>query len=346
VLVREAVKQLLDLQDATGAWSYEGVYRVNRDLPVGYRVGGTAAVGSTLLVAAPKDEAARAAARRGLAYVLKELNDPLMAPSTASRYDVRVWGQACALEFLCHARAAKNADKSAREVDAWVPKLIAALVKEEIPGGGWNYANRRAHSSFVTAPVAQALLLARGQGEKVPDEVLRRARKVLEDSRVKDGAFLYSGTLRDNPRAATTRINRLPGSIARSAVCETTLTLLGGGSVENVRAAVAAFYQHWEELEKRRQKTGTHAGEYLIAPYFFYYGHRYCAQAIELLPAKERPARRDKLLGLILKTRDRDGTWNDRVFPRSRGYCSAMVVLALLGEGAPLPPPYRPKKEG
>src|SRR5438270_8429694 len=93
-LIREAVKHLVDLQDAGGAWSYEGVYRVNKELPVGYRVGGTAAVGSTLLLAAPKDEAARSAARRGLAYVLKGLDDPLMAPSTEPRYDVRVWGHA------------------------------------------------------------------------------------------------------------------------------------------------------------------------------------------------------------------------------------------------------------
>ena len=122
---------------------------------------------------------------------------------------------------------------------------------------------------------------------------------------------------------------------------ETTLVLLGGGSVEAVRGAVAAFHQHWQELEKRRQKPGTHVGDYLIAPYFFYYGHRYCAQAIELLPEKERAAQRGKLVELIVKTRDRDGTWNDRVFPQSRGYCTAMVVLALLGERTPLPPAYQ-----
>jgi hypothetical protein len=219
--------------------------------------------------------------------------------------------------------------------------LIAALVTEEIPGGGWNYANRRAHASFVTAPVAQALLLARGQGEKVPEEVLQRARKVLQESRTKEGAFLYGGTLVNNDKAAKSKINLLPGSVARSAVCETTLVLLGGGDPEGISLAVAAFHQHWQELEKRRQKPGTHVGDYLIAPYFFYYGHRYCAQAIELLPEKQRAAERGKLLELILKTRDADGTWNDRVFPRSRGYCSAMVVLALLGDRVPLPPAYK-----
>jgi hypothetical protein len=88
-------------------------------------------------------------------------------------------------------------------------------------------------------------------------------------------------------------INKLPGSIARSAVCETTLMLLGGGKLEEVKKSVDAFYTHWEELEKRRQKPGTHIGDYKIAPYFFYYGHRYCAQAIQMLPEKERAAQRD-----------------------------------------------------
>jgi hypothetical protein len=41
---------------------------------------------------------------------------------------------------------------------------------------------------------------------------------------------------------------------------------------------------------------------------------------------------------VILRTRDGDGTWNDRVFPRSRNYGTAMIVLALLGEKTPIPP--------
>ena len=52
-------------------------------------------------------------------------------------------------------------------------------------------------------------------------------------------------------------------------------------------------------------------------------------------------AERERLLRAILKTRDADGTWNDRVFDRSRAYGTAMVVLALLGDASPLPPPAR-----
>lgn len=337
-LLRTAVSELVKIQEMGGQWPYEGVYRVRGQIPVGYRVGGTAAVADTLLHAVPANPEAQAAVARGLAFVLKELDDPLMTPSTRDGYDVRVWGHACALEFLCHIRAAKTAGTHAGAVNDWIPKLVKTLLTEEIPGGGWNYATRRIHASFVTAPVTQALLLARSQGEAVPDEVLDRARKVLEDSRAKDGAFLYAGTLRGREAG-----DILPGSIARSAICETTLRLLGGGSTEAIRTAVEAFHKYWDELEKRRKQRGTHEGKYKIAPYYFYYGHRYAAQAIELLPEHDRPRERERLLRVILKTRDEDGTWNDRIFPRSRNYGTAMIVLALLGEKTMIPPGYRKK---
>jgi hypothetical protein len=332
-LLDKAVQDLVKMQEDGGQWPYEGVYRVKGELPVGYRVGGTSVVGATLLHAAPKDKSVKAALDKALAFVLKELEDPLMVPRTEEGYDVRVWGHACALEFLCYMRAAKLTGDRGKDVDIWIKKMVDALVTEEIPGGGWNYATRRAPASFVTAPVTQALLVAQGQGEKIPAEIFERARKSLEDARYDSGGYAYSGKSKGKDDGKV-----LPGSVARSAVCETTLILLGGGNVENVQKAVDAFHTHWEELEKRRQKTGTHVAPYMVAPYYFYYGHRYCAQAIQMLPEKDRTAEREKLLKLVMKVRDKDGTWNDRVFERSRNYGTAMVTLILLNDGAPLPP--------
>jgi hypothetical protein len=256
-----------------------------------------------------------------------------MKPSTENTYDVRVWGHACALEFLCQLRDRKATGDRAKDVNGWVKKLVEILLTEEIPGGGWNYANRRAAASFVTAPVVQALLWAHCQGEKVPAEVLERARKVLEAGRYETGAFAYSGPARGEDNGKV-----LPGSIARSPVCETTLLLLGRGKEERIPKSLDAFHKHWEELEKRRQKTGTHEPPYNVAPYYFYYGHRYCAQAIQMLPEKDRAAERERLFKLLLQVRDKDGTWNDRVFARSKNYGTAMVVLILLNDRTPLPP--------
>ena len=333
-LVRQAIKDVVKMQEKEGEWPYEGVNRVKGEMPIGYRVGGTACVADTLLCAAPDDQDAKEAVAKGLAFILKGLDDPLMTASTEDAYDVRVWGHSYALEFLCHVRAAKAAGDKADKINEWIPKLVEILIKEELPKGGWNYAGRRAPASFVTAPVTQALLLARSQGEKVPDVVFERARKVLEDCRGEDGAFAYSGAIKGREKD---NFNQLPGSAARSAVCETTLVLLGTGSTDAIQAALDAFFKHWDELEKRRRQKGTHEGPYRIAPYYFYYGHRYAAQAIEMLPGKSRAKERDRLLEVILKTRDEDGTWNDRVFDRSKNYGTAMVLLALLGEKAQPP---------
>lgn len=326
-LVAAGVKQLVAAQEEGGAWPYEGVYRVGGEIPVAYRVGGTAIVAGTLLLAS-EDAAARGAFERGLTYVLATLDDPLLAPSTEEAYDVRVWGHATALEFLCLVRSKKAAGKREKEIDAWIPKLVKMLATEELTGGGWNYATRKAPASFVTAPVTQSLLAAKGQGFEVPAELLARARRSLELAKAKTGAFLYSGLFKEGEAAYTS--DQLQGSIARAAACETTLRLLGGGSVEGIQSALNAFHDHWQALEDRRRKTGTHEGPYKIAPYYFYFGHYYAAQAIGMLPEKDRARERERLLAVILKTRDADGTWNDRVFPRSKAYGTAMMVRALL----------------
>jgi hypothetical protein len=332
-LLRESTAALIKMQEDGGQWPYEGVYKPGGKIPIGYRVGGTSVVATTLLHAAPDDNDARAAIAKALAFVFKELDDPQMAASTQEAYDVRVWGHACALEFLCSLRAVKATGDKAKEVDAWIKKLVDILVTEEIQGGGWNYASRRSQASFVTAPIAQTMLLALSQGEKVPAEIFERARKVLEDARYDTGGFAYSG-----PAKGPDKGKVLPGSVARSAVCETTLVLLGAGDVQRIQKAIDAFHTHWEELEKRRQKPGTHVAPYNVAPYYFYYGHRYLAQAIQMLPEKARAAEREKLMQWVLKVRDKDGTWNDRVFERSRNYGTAMVVLILLNDRTPLPP--------
>ncbi|HYV38808.1 MAG TPA: hypothetical protein VE988_24200, partial [Gemmataceae bacterium] len=335
-LMKESIAAIIKVQEKGGQWPYQGVVKDKKtgESPIGYRVGGTSIVATTLLYAAPEDKAAQEAVGRATEFVLKHLEDPDMAASTKDAYDVRVWGHGYALEYFCHLRALKLMGTKDREIEGWIKKLVATLVTEEIPGGGWNYANRKNQASFTTAPIVQSLLLAKAQGEQVPQEIFERARKSLEKSRFASGSFAYSG----NSKGEGNGINALPGSVARSAVCETTLMLLGGGNIAEVKKAIDAFHVHWGELEKRRQQPGTHVGDYKIAPYFFYYGHRYCAQAIQMLPEKDRAVERERLMKWVMKVRDKDGMWNDRVFERSRNYGTAMVVLIMLNDKAPMPP--------
>jgi hypothetical protein len=333
-LIQTACDHLLAIQEEGGAWPYEGVYRVKGEIPIGYRVGGTALVSEALLQAIPQGhDKFDPALVKAMDYILTGLDHPLMQPSRRSAYDVRVWGHACALQYLCTARASKRFAGHAERMTEKIRALVGALVFEELDGGGWNYAGRRKHAAFVTAVVSQALLTARTHGETVPTEVLSRARDSLLNSRVDSGAYFYSGTSagRMSSRA------KIQGSIGRSPLCETTLSLLGGGDRVAIRASLESFFEHWNELEKRRAQHGTHEPPFGVAPYYFYFAHRYAGQAIEMLPEKDRAALRARLLDRLLATRSEDGTWNDRVFPRSRNYGTAMSVMALLGSAMPIP---------
>ncbi len=340
--IAAGVEQLLAIQNDDGCWPYEGVYRVNQKIPVGYRIGGTAICCEALMYATSKDnKKANLAIQRGVELILKELEHPLMKPSQEDVYDVRVWGHIYALDLFCRLKSAQRCPELESRYVPWIETLTTTLLHEELKKGGWNYANHRVHAAFVTAPAVQSLLWAHQSGHEIPSEVFNRAKGAFERSRNPEGAYAYSGDISERRRA------KLPGSIARSAVSELTLQLLGENRHEEIGDAIDAFHVHWDELEKRRKKSGTHKPPYGVAPYYFYYGHRYAAQSIQGLPESARAEQFQKFNAVLMKTRDEDGTWNDRVFPRSRAYGTAMSILALLGDKVPLPKRLKePQKTG
>ena len=77
-LIKKASPELIKMEEGKdkGEWPYEGVYRVNRIIPIGYRVGGTAIVCDALLHAmSAKNKEGKAALERGIQFVLKGLDD-------------------------------------------------------------------------------------------------------------------------------------------------------------------------------------------------------------------------------------------------------------------------------
>ncbi|MSR75007.1 MAG: hypothetical protein EXS14_06025 [Planctomycetes bacterium] len=342
---KEAPKGIPGFSPGT-EWPYQGVYRVQSgELPPGYRVGGSAICCLGLLRAPgfAKDAARKAAMCASTEFMLRELKDePLMAEGFLGSYDVRGWGHTYALEwFLRGLEAQVFSDALAQRVLKAAKTLVTTLERTEISEtGGWNYSRRAgkgpsAASTFMTAPTLQTLFLAQERGINVDKGVVARALKTLEDARLATGAFQY-GT--DKAKQNGKGFEDVPGACARMAVCETTLLLAGRGSVDRVRSATAAFFEHWEHLEKRRAQTGTHIPPYMIAPYYFHYAHTYTAQAIEMLPEAERPALRQKLRALYWRTREADGGWNDRVFLRSESFGSAMAILGLMAPSLPAVP--------
>lgn len=342
-LVRIGVALLLEKQegDANAEWPYEGVYRVREEgerrpiIPIGYRVGGTGIVGLALLEApeTEADESRTAALERATEFICTSIEHPLMSfENYTAGYDVRGWGYCYALLYLLRMKALDRVpDAQSAAVEGAISFYLKGVHETEIPqSGGWNYArpngreNPAPMSPFMTGPTLQALFQAKAQGYAVDEAIVRRGLEALDRARTETGAYVYSGTSEGRGARSAT-----PGAAARMAVAESTLMLAGRGDASRLRGAVDAFFTHWDRLEERRAKTGTHEGPFGIAPYYFYFGHYYTAQAIELLPAHERNEYRRRLKERLLVTRAEDGSWNDRVFPRSAAYGTAMSMLAL-----------------
>ena len=313
-------------------WPYEGVYRVAPDgrIPPGYRVGGTSIV-CLALIEAPglaEDQERLSAVERGTRFVLEMLDeDPGMTAGPKARSDVRGWGHTYALTFFLRAIDLELFDEDlTAQVQASIPELINRIARCEEVGGGWNYASGRM-SPFMTGSTLMALYHASARDHEVEPALITRALDALEAGRADNVAYAYAGP--------ANRAVAMHGSAARSCVAELALHLGGRGDAANLETAVAGFFDGYDELLKRKSQQGTHEGDYGIAPYYFFFGHTYAALAIEALPENARPDLRAALRAKLATTREDDGAWNDRIFPRTASYSTAMVVLVLVAPTLP-----------
>ncbi|MCH2148398.1 MAG: hypothetical protein MK095_03090 [Phycisphaerales bacterium] len=332
-------------------WPYEGVYRVReageRVIPIGYRVGGTALVSTALLRCAPAedDQKHTEALDRATRFLCDAItHEQMQWKDYEGGYDVRGWGYIYALSFLTELQAASEVPHAqSASIKKSITFYAKALQEIAIPEwGGWNYARRRAErpapqAPFMTGPALQALFAASKAGVAVDGDIITRALDALERSRSTTGAVEYSGGLTQADPAT-----HVAGSAGRMLASETTLLLAGRGSVDRVRSALDSFLAFWNELEARRSKSGTHKGPYAVAPYYFFFAHYYAAQAIEMLPEPIRDEYRGQLRARLQEVRYEDGTWNDRVFPRSASYGTALTLLALNMSDATPPAPWKP----
>jgi len=345
--VRVAVEKMVTMQEgpSQGEWPYQGVYRVGGKIPFGYRIGGTSIVGEALLRVPGYDKSPerQAAIARATAFVCAGITEPLLQVSTyQGGYDVRAWASCYGARFLLalerHHAIPDGMDATVKKSLNW---YLDSLQKFEIPQvGGWNYARDpgaetpSATSGFMTPACLQTLYEAKAMGYPVDDAVVKRGLDALELCRTSDGNFTYA-----TKSQARMQSRQIPGAVGRMVAGETALFLAGRSDQPTLQGAVEAFVRYWNELEKRRAKDGTHLPPYGVAPYYFWYAHYHAAQAVELLPEPQRTSLRNQLNWLLWQTRSQEGTWNDRVFPRSAAYGSAMAVMSVV-----MPESFPPNK--
>lgn len=332
---QEKERKRLDALRGSGdgaEWPYEGVYRVRPvgAIPSGYRVGGTSIVCEALLRSGAKGAERKrieGAVERSVLFVLDRLkSDRTMALGPKKGYDVRGWGHAYGLQLMLLVKEqGLRFDKAVMEkIDAAIPDLIGRLEGNQTKQGGWNYAGDDSVSPFMTGSTLLILFEAVKAGHEVDPGVIEKALDALQECRTETVSYAYAGQAR--------RAVAMPGSSARSSVAELALYKAGRSDLDELRKAVDGFFTGWDDLLVRKSQQGTHKGKYGIAPYYFFFGHTYAALAIEELPKSEASAKRGELAQLLWRTIEDDGTWNDRIFPRTASYSTAMSLMAL---GAP-----------
>ena len=193
-LIARGANWILEHQEALAdsgepnAWPYEGVYRVRGEIPLGYRVGGTA-IAYLALIESPaldgEEEAAlRAAVGRGIDFVVGFLDEASdLRVGAKSGYDVRGWGftYALALAVRGHDHERIDAERQAA-LKGLVPTLMKRLKANQEQAGGWNYAGR-GMSPFQTGATLLELFDARAAGFEVDEALVTSALDALEKGR-------------------------------------------------------------------------------------------------------------------------------------------------------------------
>lgn len=216
------------------------------------------------------------------------------------------------------------------------------LEKNQEPLGGWGYyegpvVSKRPtwSTSFTTGAAIIGLLRAKDLGWAIDPKVIARAQRYLQLCYLPSGAYTYDHTA--IPRVGGEIINDIKGSLSRMQVCSLALARAGDPKLtpDRIRAALTAFFEHHKFLDVGRMKPIPHEAYYQVAAYFYFFGHAYCGQLINLLPEAERDAWHQKLRAHVIKVQWEDGSSVD--FPNMKSMQVAGTAFSILALQAGVP---------
>jgi hypothetical protein len=128
-------------------------------------------------------------------------------------------------------------------------------------------------------------------------------------------------------------INRPGGSLGRSQACNLALRLFDQPDItdEVITVWLDRLFARNLWLDIGRKRPVPHESYFLVAGYFFYYGHYYAAHCIEQLPPSEQAPHQRQLARILLKLQERDGSWWDYPFyDYHQQYGTSMAVMSLV----------------
>ncbi|MCP5537136.1 MAG: hypothetical protein H7A51_13025 [Akkermansiaceae bacterium] len=222
---------------------------------------------------------------------------------------------------------------------------IAKLKYIEDVNSGWGYLDlddlktAKPSGKTMSFTTATAMLAMHDAAETMqldlPPVLVKRAVKTLQLQRNPDFTYAYSLEHRYYPR---NRINRPAGSLGRSQVCNAALRKFGDTAVtdEVIRTWLQRLFDRQGWLDHGRKRPVPHEAPAGVAGYFYYYGHYYASECIDILPENERGMYKQKLAQLMIDRQEKNGSWwdyplYDYHYAYGTGY--ALVILSRCREG-------------
>jgi len=345
-VVDRALDFLLASQHPDGSW---GTGALDSGLEFGFSVEtyyawqvAAHAVAVQALLHAEETPERRAALERALEWLCTT-----RIPKRGSDWDSDfVWSALCGFVAACE--VADDPRFAETELGARVTargrEFLALLDANQVPNGGWAYYDDPPYTrrptwatSFCTALVLPALVRSQELGWGTDRAMIDRAIAYVRRCGLPNGAYEYD--LRPVPRiTGGEHINDVKGSLGRIQVCNWGLAAAGVPQVtaERIREGLEAFFEHHKFLDVARMRPIPHEGYYANAGYFYFFGHYYAAEAINLLPREEREQWHAKLRPEVAKTQRQDGSANDfgassYMITASTAYAALALELGLDG---------------
>ena len=339
--VKRGVEFLLQTQNKDGTFGRPNrtkglnIYAPGLDSFAGYRLGTTGLCISGMIENFRGRDDVEASIHRAAKALVLQL-PKVRRPTVDVMYNH--WAHAYGIQGLLRYRTFEKADQSLlKDVDRVIQHQIGMLDRYVTVNGGWGYYDFKlgyqtpgdGPESFTTSTILIALKEAQDAGFKLTPRTIKVSVEAVQRQRMPDFAYSYSQPHIYSPHGL---INRMPGSLGRSQVCNVALRMWGDEAVTDQRIKDWLNYlfarNGWLRIGLKRPKP--HESWAAVAGYFYYYGHLYAGFCIQALPAEERPFYQRHLAQLMVELQEKDGSWWDfPLYNYHQQYGTGMVLMTL-----------------
>ncbi len=341
--IRRGVDFLVNTQNANGSWGGPTKTKgLNIYAPIpgahhAFRMGSSALALHGLIESGDQREKVLGAISRGENWLLEALPKLRRADQTTI---YNCWGHAYALRALASLARREGVSAQKREIYKELARQqIERLVLYQDVDGGWGYYSDEFHSrrpsggsmTFTTATVLLAIADIKSEFPlEFPKAREKQALASIQRNRVADGSYIYSTGHWSRPRYS---INRPGGSLARSQVCHAALREYGDETITN------AVIEKWLTrlivrngwLDIARKRPVPHETHFAVSGYFYYYGHYYATELMQMLPVTQWKTWQEQIATIIVSKQETDGSWWDYPlydYHQAYGTGYSLVVLS------------------